>query len=159
MPLCAPPFQPHSGGPIAVDYRLEQTAQGWKIYDLNVEGIWLIQNYRNQFAQEINRNGIDGLIDALNQRNEPVTPGTGAPAASAREGQGGFPGRACLTRRSRAARLPRLMRFTPRRAASPTAYNGTMAPLRGRLFLPAHARPQPGTHPQNLRPAPAATWR
>lgn len=59
-----------SGGPVAVDYRLEKTAQGWKIYDLNVEGIWLIQNYRNQFAQEISANGIDGLINALNQRNQ-----------------------------------------------------------------------------------------
>ena len=55
--------------PVAIDYRLEKTAGGWKIYDLNVEGIWLIQNYRNQFAQQISQNGIDGLIDALNQRN------------------------------------------------------------------------------------------
>jgi phospholipid transport system substrate-binding protein len=58
-----------NGQSVGVDYRLEQTAQGWKIYDLNVEGIWLIQNYRNQFAQQINQNGIDGLIKALNQRN------------------------------------------------------------------------------------------
>lgn len=60
-----------SNGPsIGIDYRLERTDAGWKIYDLNVEGIWLIQNYRNQFAQEINRNGIDGLIKALEQRNQ-----------------------------------------------------------------------------------------
>lgn len=52
---------------IAVDYRLEKTATGWKIYDLNVEGIWLIQNYRNQFAEQIAQNGFDGLIDALNK--------------------------------------------------------------------------------------------
>ena len=58
-----------NGQSVGVDYRLEQTPSGWKIYDLNVEGIWLIQNYRNQFAQEINQNGIDGLIKALNQRN------------------------------------------------------------------------------------------
>ncbi|QKH35593.1 ABC transporter substrate-binding protein [Achromobacter pestifer] len=56
--------------PVGVDYRLEKTAQGWKIYDMNVEGIWLIENYRNQFAQQINRDGIDGLIKALNQRNQ-----------------------------------------------------------------------------------------
>ncbi|KRC71768.1 putative phospholipid-binding protein MlaC precursor [compost metagenome] len=56
--------------PVGVDYRLEKTAQGWKIYDMNVEGIWLIENYRNQFAQQINQNGIDGLIQALNQRNK-----------------------------------------------------------------------------------------
>ena len=56
--------------PVGVDYRMARTEQGWKIYDLNVEGIWLIQNYRNQFSQQINQNGIDGLIQALNQRNQ-----------------------------------------------------------------------------------------
>lgn len=55
---------------VNIDYRLENTPDGWRIYDLNVEGIWLIQNYRNQFAQQISQNGIDGLIDALNQRNQ-----------------------------------------------------------------------------------------
>ncbi|MDO9025169.1 MAG: ABC transporter substrate-binding protein [Zwartia sp.] len=54
--------------PIALDYRLEKTPQGWKIYDINVENVWLIENYRNQFSQQINQNGIDGLIAALNQR-------------------------------------------------------------------------------------------
>lgn len=59
-----------SNGPsVGIDYRLEKTTQGWKIYDLNVEGIWLIQNYRNQFAQQITQNGIDGLINALNRHN------------------------------------------------------------------------------------------
>ncbi len=60
--------QPNSS-PVALDYRLERTKQGWKVYDLNVEGIWLIQNYRNQFAQEIGRSGIDGLIKALNAKS------------------------------------------------------------------------------------------
>jgi phospholipid transport system substrate-binding protein len=54
---------------INIDYRLEKTSAGWKIYDLNVEGIWLIQNYRNQFAEQISRNGIDGLIQALKNQN------------------------------------------------------------------------------------------
>jgi len=58
-----------SGPAVGVDYRLENTPEGWKIYDLNVEGIWLIQNYRNQFAQQISQNGIDGLIAALNRQN------------------------------------------------------------------------------------------
>lgn len=58
-----------NGPAVGVDYRLEKTPQGWKIYDLNVEGIWLIQNYRNQFAQQISQNGIQGLIDALNRNN------------------------------------------------------------------------------------------
>lgn len=55
--------------PVEVDYRLSKAQQGWRIYDLNVEGVWLIENYRNQFAQQINQNGIDGLIQALKQRN------------------------------------------------------------------------------------------
>ncbi|MBO1114694.1 MlaC/ttg2D family ABC transporter substrate-binding protein [Bordetella petrii] len=60
-----------NGQPVGVDYRLEKDPQqGWRIYDMNVEGIWLIQNYRNQFAQQINQSGIDGLIKALNQRNQ-----------------------------------------------------------------------------------------
>ena len=59
--------QPNSPA-IGVDYRMSQTDAGWKVYDLNVEGIWLIQNYRNQFASEISRSGIDGLISALNAK-------------------------------------------------------------------------------------------
>ncbi len=55
--------------PAAVDYRLERTPEGWRVYDLSVEGIWLIQNYRNQFATEIQRSGIDGLIRELQARN------------------------------------------------------------------------------------------
>lgn len=61
---------PHRGAePVQVDYRLNRTPEGWIIYDLNVEGIWLIENYRNQFAQEIAKGGMDGLIQALQQRN------------------------------------------------------------------------------------------
>lgn len=58
-----------NGSPVGVDYRMEKTPDGWKIYDLNVEGIWLIQNYRNQFSQQIEQSGIDGLIQALNKQN------------------------------------------------------------------------------------------
>lgn len=56
-----------NSSPIQLDYRLEKTPKGWRIYDINVENIWLIENYRNQFAQQINQNGIDGLIQALNK--------------------------------------------------------------------------------------------
>lgn len=63
-------FAQYNGPLVGVDYRLEKTPDGWKIYDLNVEGIWLIQNYRNQFSQQIAQNGIDGLIAALNQKNQ-----------------------------------------------------------------------------------------
>jgi phospholipid transport system substrate-binding protein len=62
-----------SGDPIQLDYRLEKTpgqGLGWKIYNLNVMGIWLVETYRSQFAQEINAKGIDGLIAALSARNK-----------------------------------------------------------------------------------------
>ena len=58
------------GDPIQLDYRMEKVASGWKIYDLNVLGVWLVENYRTQFTQEINAKGIDGLIAALAQRNK-----------------------------------------------------------------------------------------
>jgi phospholipid transport system substrate-binding protein len=58
------------GEPIQLDYRMEKTPDGWKIYDLNVLGIWLVETYRTQFSQEINARGIDGLIAALTQRNK-----------------------------------------------------------------------------------------
>lgn len=58
------------GDPIQLDYRMEKTANGWKIYDINVLGVWLVETYRTQFAQEINAKGIDGLIASLVQRNK-----------------------------------------------------------------------------------------
>lgn len=58
------------GEPIQMDYRLEKTDGGWKIYDLNVLGVWLVETYRTQFAQEIGTKGIDGLITTLAQRNK-----------------------------------------------------------------------------------------
>lgn len=58
------------GDPVQLDYRMEKTATGWKIYDLNVLGVWMVETYRTQFAQEINANGIEGLISALVQRNK-----------------------------------------------------------------------------------------
>ena len=58
------------GDPIQLDYRMEKSATGWRIYDLNVLGIWLVETYRTQFAQEINANGVDGLIASLSQRNK-----------------------------------------------------------------------------------------
>ncbi|WKB51940.1 MlaC/ttg2D family ABC transporter substrate-binding protein [Eleftheria terrae] len=58
------------GDPVQMDYRLEKTADGWKIYDVNVLGVWLVENYRNSFAQEISQGGIDGLISKLAERNK-----------------------------------------------------------------------------------------
>jgi len=58
------------GDPIQLDYRLEKAGDAWKIYDVNVMGIWLVENYRNTFAQEISAGGIDGLIVKLAERNK-----------------------------------------------------------------------------------------
>lgn len=61
------------GDPIQLDYRLEKTpgdGAGWKVYNLNVLGVWLVETYRGQFAQEINAKGVDGLIDTLATRNK-----------------------------------------------------------------------------------------
>ena len=63
-----------SGEPIKLDYRLDKIGDGaaevWKIIDVNVGGIWLVQNYRSQFAGEITKGGIDGLINTLVERNK-----------------------------------------------------------------------------------------
>ncbi|MEY3675077.1 MAG: hypothetical protein RJB47_1785 [Pseudomonadota bacterium] len=59
--------------PVAIDYRLEkttETASGWRIYNFNLLGVWLVDNYRTQFSQEINAKGIDGLIATLAERNK-----------------------------------------------------------------------------------------
>ena len=61
------------GDAIQLDYRLEKTpgeGAGWKIYNLNVLGVWLVETYRSQFAQEINAKGINGLISTLSERNK-----------------------------------------------------------------------------------------
>lgn len=58
------------GEPVQLDYRMEKSASGWKIYDLNVLGVWLVETYRTQFSQEINANGLNGLIASLEQRNK-----------------------------------------------------------------------------------------
>ena len=66
------------GDPIQLDYRLEKAGSVWKIYDVNVLGIWLADQYRNSFAQEIGANGIDGLIKSLADKNQKAA---AAPAA------------------------------------------------------------------------------
>ena len=63
------------GDPIQLDYRLEKAGAVWKIYDVNVLGIWLADQYRNSFAQEIGANGIDGLIKALADKNQKAAAG------------------------------------------------------------------------------------
>lgn len=61
------------GEPIQMDYRLEKSADaasGWLVFDLNVLGVWLVENYRTQFGSIINANGIDALIANLNEQNK-----------------------------------------------------------------------------------------
>jgi phospholipid transport system substrate-binding protein len=58
------------GDAVQLDYRLEKAGDSWKIYDVNVLGVWLVENYRNSFAQEIAASGIDGLIAKLAERNK-----------------------------------------------------------------------------------------
>ena len=55
--------------PIPLDYRLEKTNDGWRVYDINIMGAWLIEAYRNQFTNQISQNGVDGLIKFLQERN------------------------------------------------------------------------------------------
>ena len=62
------------GDPIQLDYRVGKVTDAsgtvWKIYDINVLGVWLVEAYRGQFSQEVNANGIDGLIKSLSEKNK-----------------------------------------------------------------------------------------
>ncbi|CAM8665223.1 Ttg2D ABC-type transport system involved in resistance to organic solvents, auxiliary component [Oxalobacteraceae bacterium] len=69
------------GEPIQLNYRLEKGPNGWKIVDVNILGAWLVQTYRNSFAAEIQKGGIDGLIKALNDRNKQLSADPPKPAA------------------------------------------------------------------------------
>ncbi len=63
------------GDPVQLDYRLEKLPAEWKIFDVNVLGVWLVDQYKSSFAQQIAASGIDGLINALVAKNK-------APAAA-----------------------------------------------------------------------------
>lgn len=58
------------GQPIGVDYSLEKRAEGWKVYDIVIEGVSLVTNYRGQFSNEIRQGGMDGLIQKLVEKNK-----------------------------------------------------------------------------------------
>jgi len=58
------------GDPIQLDYRLEKSGDSWKIFDVNVAGLWLVETYRTQFASEISKSGIDGLIASLSEKSK-----------------------------------------------------------------------------------------
>ncbi|WP_449185401.1 MlaC/ttg2D family ABC transporter substrate-binding protein [Trinickia sp. YCB016] len=66
---------PGKSGQISIDYRLYKSPQGWRVYDINVLGAWLIQTYRTQFNDKIQQNGVDGLIQFLTDRNKQLASG------------------------------------------------------------------------------------
>lgn len=68
------------GQPIPIDYSMEKTPAGWKAYDIAVDGVSLVTNYRSSFSSEIREKGIDGLIKTLADRNRTES-GNGQPAA------------------------------------------------------------------------------
>lgn len=63
------------GDPIQLDYRMEKTGSGWKIYDINILGVWLVENYKSQFSSQVNAGGIDSLIKVLSDRNKQLAQG------------------------------------------------------------------------------------
>ncbi len=64
--------------PIQLDYSLEKSDKGWKVYDVVVSGVSLVTNYRESFAQEIRNGGIDGLIHSLEAKNKSLVAGKAA---------------------------------------------------------------------------------
>jgi phospholipid transport system substrate-binding protein len=58
------------GEPVQLNYRLAKSPSGWKIFDINVLGAWLVETYKGNFASEIGKSGIDGLIKSLAERNK-----------------------------------------------------------------------------------------
>ena len=58
------------GEPVQLNYRLSKTPAGWKIFDINVLGAWLVETYKGNFAAEISKTGVDGLIKKLAERNK-----------------------------------------------------------------------------------------
>lgn len=66
------------GEPIQLDYRLEKNGEGWKIYDVNVGGFWLVEAYKGQFAKDLSAGGLDALITRLADKNKAAA----APAKS-----------------------------------------------------------------------------
>jgi len=63
-------IEQEGGFPIPLNYNLKASEQGWKVYDISVDDISLVTNYRSSFARQIKKNGIDGLIKTLHDRNQ-----------------------------------------------------------------------------------------
>lgn len=63
----------YNGQPVEIDYRLYRSSDGWRVYDIDLLGVWLVQVYRYQFDEEIGKHGISGLIALLTARNQALT--------------------------------------------------------------------------------------
>lgn len=63
------------GKPVELEYNLEKTAEGWKVYDVVVAGVSLVTNYRESFGQEVRSNGVDSLIKSLAAKNKTLEAG------------------------------------------------------------------------------------
>jgi phospholipid transport system substrate-binding protein len=61
--------------PVPIDYAMEKTAAGWKVYDVMVGGVSLVANYRTEFNTVVRSSGVDGLIKSLQAKNRAATPG------------------------------------------------------------------------------------
>jgi phospholipid transport system substrate-binding protein len=61
------------GQPMTLNYRVSKTPSGWKIYDVNVLGAWLVETYKGSFSSEISKSGIDGLIKVLADKNKSLS--------------------------------------------------------------------------------------
>jgi len=71
------------GQPLPIDFAMRKTQQGWKVYDITVEGVSLVLTYRSEFDSVVKQEGIDGLIKRLTQKNvPPAAVGGSAPKAS-----------------------------------------------------------------------------
>ena len=69
------------GEPVPLNYRVAKSPTGWKIYDINVLGAWLVETYKSSFNSEISKGGIDGLIKTLADKNKALA---SRPAAKAK---------------------------------------------------------------------------
>lgn len=64
-------IQQSAGFPIPINYKMHIKNESWKVFDVSVDGISLVANYRTSFAQEIRKDGLEKLIDRLVERNKP----------------------------------------------------------------------------------------
>ena len=67
---CADDMRAMRGEPIQLDYRLEKAGDGWKIYDVNVGGFWVVEAYKGQFSKDLAAGGLDALINRLAEKNK-----------------------------------------------------------------------------------------